>query len=151
MFRDRVFDWTSTSVMVDHDHRIRAHVMEDLRDRQFEPLQRRHTPIGNGLDLARWLGELLSALSVDRAHLVGCSYGGWLAVQHEIHSPGRATTITLLDPAGFGRLTGRFLMWVIMGGLAPGQVTKPLPQRQRPNVLECIRLPLLYFRADGKG
>jgi hypothetical protein len=42
MFRDHVFDWTSTSVMVDHDNRIRARGMENLRDRQFELLQRQH-------------------------------------------------------------------------------------------------------------
>jgi pimeloyl-ACP methyl ester carboxylesterase len=75
-------------------------------------------PISDGQDLVHWLGEVLSALDVDRAHLVGCSYGGWLALQYEIHSPGRAATITLLDPAGFGRISGRFIMWIIMGGLA---------------------------------
>jgi pimeloyl-ACP methyl ester carboxylesterase len=86
------------------------------------------TPISDGQDLVHWLGEVLSALDVDRAHLVGCSYGGWLALQHEIRSPGRATTITLLDPAGFGRISGRFIMWIIMGGLA---ALYPAPLRRR--------------------
>lgn len=75
-------------------------------------------PFHDGRDVARWLGDVLTALQVDRAHLVGCSYGGWVALQHELHSPGRAATITLLDPGGFGRITARMWRWVILGGLA---------------------------------
>lgn len=76
------------------------------------------TPISDGRDTARWLGEVLDGLELDRVHLVGCSYGGWTALQHELRSPGRAATITLLDPAGFGRVSARFMGWVIAGGLA---------------------------------
>ncbi|GAA2371687.1 alpha/beta hydrolase [Catellatospora methionotrophica] len=86
------------------------------------------TPITDGRDTARWLDEVLAALNVDRAHLVGCSYGGWAALQHQLHTPGRAATITLLDPAGFGRVTKRFLAWVIVGGLA-GLTPRPLRHR----------------------
>ncbi|MEU8077802.1 alpha/beta hydrolase [Catellatospora citrea] len=85
-------------------------------------------PIADGRDTARWLDEVLAALNVDRAHLVGCSYGGWTALQHQLHTPGRAATITLLDPAGFGRITKRFLLWVILGGLA-GLTPRPLRHR----------------------
>ncbi|WP_230686580.1 alpha/beta fold hydrolase [Catellatospora vulcania] len=84
--------------------------------------------MSDGRDLAHWLDEVLAALDVDRAHLVGCSYGGWVALQHALHTPGRAATITLLDPAGFGRITKRFLLWVVMGGLA-GLTPRPLRRR----------------------
>ena len=82
-------------------------------------------PIENGADWARWLDEVLAGLGVGQAHLVGCSYGGWVALQHELHSPGRMASITLLDPGGFGRITRRFLAWIIAGGLAaltPGPI-----------------------------
>lgn len=85
-------------------------------------------PIGDGRDLARWLREVLDGLDLDSAHLVGCSYGGWVALQHQLHSPGRAVTITLLDPAGFGRISARFILWVVMGGLA-GLAPAPLRRR----------------------
>jgi pimeloyl-ACP methyl ester carboxylesterase len=75
-------------------------------------------PLNDGRDWAQWLDEVLTALEVERAHLVGCSYGGWVALQRELHSPGRTATITLLDPAGFGRLSGRFLAWILLGGMA---------------------------------
>ncbi|GAB4054263.1 alpha/beta fold hydrolase [Catellatospora paridis] len=82
----------------------------------------------DGRDLAHWLDEVLAALYIDRAHLVGCSYGGWVALQHQLHAPGRAATVTLLDPAGFGRITKRFILWVVLGGLA-GLMPRPLRRR----------------------
>ena len=85
-------------------------------------------PFADGRDLATWLEEVLAALDVERAHLVGCSFGGWVALRHALHSPGRAATLTLLDPAGFGKFTARFMRWVILGGLAS---LAPRPVRHR--------------------
>lgn len=79
-------------------------------------------------ELSRWLGETLAGLDVPRAHLVGCSYGGWIALQHAIHAPDHVASLSLLDPAGFGRVTARFLAWVIAGGLA-GLAPRPLRRR----------------------
>ncbi|MDH6126066.1 alpha/beta fold hydrolase [Kitasatospora sp. GP82] len=85
-------------------------------------------PIADGQDGAAWLDELLAALEVTAAHLVGCSYGGWLAVNHQIHRPGRTASLTLLDPAGFADFGPRFYAWLIAGGLA---ATAPRPLRPR--------------------
>lgn len=79
-------------------------------------------------DVARWLGEVLAGLEVERGHLIGCSYGGWVALRYAIYAPGRVATVTLLDPAGFGRVGARFLAWVILGGLA-GLSPKPVRHR----------------------
>ncbi|MGI5171191.1 alpha/beta fold hydrolase [Spirillospora sp. CA-253888] len=84
-----------------------------------EPGASRQTaPVGDGRDAAAWLEELLAALQVRQAHLVGCSYGGWLILHHHLHHPGRAATLTLLDPAGLAAPGRRFFTWVIAGGLA---------------------------------
>ncbi|WP_033337475.1 alpha/beta fold hydrolase [Catenuloplanes japonicus] len=84
-----------------------------------EPGAARQTaPITTARDVAVSLAETLDALDVPRAHLVGMSYGGWTALRHEIDLPGRAASLTLLDPAGFGRVTTRFMLWLIAGGLA---------------------------------
>jgi pimeloyl-ACP methyl ester carboxylesterase len=82
-------------------------------------------PMTDGRDLTQWLSEVLDRLNIDRAHLVGCSYGGWIALRHAIHTPDQVATITLLDPAGFGRITARFLAWVVIGGIA-GLTPKPV-------------------------
>jgi pimeloyl-ACP methyl ester carboxylesterase len=85
-------------------------------------------PFADGRDLAAWLDEVLVALEVERAHLVGCSYGGWVALRYAQHRPGRAATLTLLDPAGFGKVTARLLGWVLLGALA-GLAPRPVRRR----------------------
>jgi pimeloyl-ACP methyl ester carboxylesterase len=57
---------------------------------------------------AAWLDELLGQLSDRPAHLVGLSYGGWVAMNQAIRAPGRVASITLLDPAGLTKLDARF-------------------------------------------
>jgi pimeloyl-ACP methyl ester carboxylesterase len=95
-------------------------------------------PIVDGRDESQWLGEVLHGVNVDGAHFVGCSYGGWIALQHAIHAPDRVATVTLLDPAGFGRVTARFLAWVVIGGIA-GLTPKPL-RRQAARLLHNTTL-----------
>ncbi|MGE7436102.1 alpha/beta fold hydrolase [Kitasatospora sp. NPDC001175] len=85
-------------------------------------------PIGDGRDGAAWLDEVLAALEVPAAHVVGCSYGGWLALNHQIHRPGRTAGLTLVDPAGFADFGPRFYAWLIAGGLA---AAAPRPLRPR--------------------
>ncbi|MEY9860265.1 pimeloyl-ACP methyl ester carboxylesterase [Catenulispora sp. GAS73] len=75
-------------------------------------------PIADGGDVAAWLEEVLSGLDVAGVHLVGCSYGGWITLKHQIHHPGRVARLTLVDPAGFAEVGWRFYRWVIVGGLA---------------------------------
>lgn len=55
-------------------------------------------PIRHAADQARWLDQTLAALDLDTAHLVGASFGGWLAMNHTIHAPGRVASVSLLDP-----------------------------------------------------
>ncbi|WP_380280774.1 alpha/beta fold hydrolase [Kitasatospora purpeofusca] len=83
-------------------------------------------PIADGRDGAAWLEEVLAGLDATAAHLVGCSYGGWLALSHQLHHPGRTASLTLLDPAGFAGFGPRFYAWLIAGGLA---ATAPRPLR----------------------
>ena len=67
---------------------------------------------------AAWLDELLGKLSDRPAHLVGFSYGGWVAINQAIRAPGRVASITLLDPAGLTKLDARFWWWLSISGLA---------------------------------
>lgn len=49
----------------------------------------------------RWLTQVLDALGVGQAHLIGMSFGGWLALKMAIHAPERVRALSLLAPAGF--------------------------------------------------
>jgi pimeloyl-ACP methyl ester carboxylesterase len=55
-------------------------------------------PITGPDDEAQWLDDMLVALGLDRAHVMGVSIGGWTAVNFAVHRPGRAASLSLLDP-----------------------------------------------------
>ncbi|MGO2519100.1 MAG: alpha/beta fold hydrolase [Microbacterium sp.] len=76
-------------------------------------------PVRSGAEAAAWLEEVLAALEVDRAHLVGYSYGGWVALNHAVHAPGRLLSVTAIEPPG--AITGIPLaawwrmLWMLFG------------------------------------
>jgi pimeloyl-ACP methyl ester carboxylesterase len=50
-------------------------------------------------DSARCINEVLEGLGLRDVHLVGHSYGGWLATHTAARLPDRLATLTLVDPA----------------------------------------------------
>jgi pimeloyl-ACP methyl ester carboxylesterase len=56
--------------------------------------------VRGGDDLASWLDEVLDGLGLARAHLVGLSYGAWLAINQALRSPERLAGITAIEPPG---------------------------------------------------
>lgn len=49
-------------------------------------------------DTATWVEQALAGLELDRAHLVGHSFGGAIAATHALAHPGRVASVTLLEP-----------------------------------------------------
>nr|WP_281371477.1 alpha/beta fold hydrolase [Petropleomorpha daqingensis] len=109
-------------------------------------------PVRGPEDAAAWLEELLAGLGAERAHLVGVSWGGYLALEHEIRHPGRVAAITLVDAAGLGPLGWRFWVWLIGGGLAallPGPLRRRAARRLRNPTLADDRLIALLRASLG--
>jgi pimeloyl-ACP methyl ester carboxylesterase len=108
---------------------------------------------------AAWLDELLAQLSDGPAHLVGFSYGGWVAMNQAIRAPGRVASLTLLDPAGLTRVGARFYRWLTITGLA---TLTPMPLRRHlarwldtPNMVNQDLMTLMWaglrgYRAEPK-
>jgi pimeloyl-ACP methyl ester carboxylesterase len=86
-------------------------------------------PVHDGEAAAGWLDDLLAAVGARRAHLVGVSWGGYLALEHEVRHPGRVAAVTLVDPAGFAPWSGRALRWLILTGLAGMLLPRGLRRR----------------------
>jgi pimeloyl-ACP methyl ester carboxylesterase len=58
-----------------------------------------------------WLIEVLNGLGIEKAHAVGVSLGGWLALNFAINVPERVDRVVLIDPAAsFARMSTAFLM-----------------------------------------
>jgi pimeloyl-ACP methyl ester carboxylesterase len=51
-------------------------------------------------DLVYHYLDVLDALELDRPHVVGASFGGWIAAELAVHSPHRTGSLTLLSAAG---------------------------------------------------
>jgi pimeloyl-ACP methyl ester carboxylesterase len=74
-------------------------------------------------EFADWLTELLDALGVARAPIVGCSFGGFLALNQASLAPDRVERVVLISPAGtFVGLSARFVV---------AMLTSPLRRRLR--------------------
>jgi pimeloyl-ACP methyl ester carboxylesterase len=102
---------------------------------------------------AAWLDELLGKLSDRPAHLVGLSWGGWVAMNQAIRAPGRVASITLLDPAGLTKLDARFWWWLTISGLAS---LTPMPVRRHlarwldsPIMVEQELMTLMWAGSRG--
>jgi pimeloyl-ACP methyl ester carboxylesterase len=69
-------------------------------------------------ELARWLDEVLARLGPDPVHLVGLSYGGWLALNQAISAPDRLASVTAVDPIGaLGRPKVSFMVGMVPDAL----------------------------------
>ena len=111
------------------------------------------TPLTPPESCAAWLDELLGQLSDRPAHLVGLSWGGWVAMNQAIRAPGRVASITLLDPAGLTRLDARFWWWFSISGLAsltPMPLRRPLARwLDSPAMLEPELMTLMWAGSRG--
>lgn len=100
-------------------------------------------------DLAAWLDATLAGLRIERAHLVGHSLGGFVALSTAAYRPDRVSSLVLLDPAGIAPLQMlRFMMWglpVLLGSLAPARVRRWLARRLRNPLLENKRASRLLL------
>lgn len=77
-------------------------------------------PVRSAADCACWLGEVLTTLAPDRpVHLVGASYGGWLAFNQAMRAPDAVKSVTLIEPANtLARFSARFVLGALTQ--APG-------------------------------
>jgi len=92
-------------------------------------------PLRDASDQAAWLAATLAGLGLGRAHLVGASFGGWLAVNLALHDAAAVASLSLLDPAC---VFARFPVRMVVASLAA------LPASPR-----WVRERMLSWIADG--
>jgi pimeloyl-ACP methyl ester carboxylesterase len=102
-------------------------------------------------DVARWLEQTLAGLGIERAHLVGNSYGAWLALNLARTAHGRILSISLLDPAGMAKISYRFFTWgakIFLAALMPGPIRRWAAVRLRMPLLEDKRILRMALRGQ---
>lgn len=89
--------------------------------------------IKNAEDQALWLDQALTGLKLTEVHLVGHSFGGWLAANYAQFYPERVTTLNLLEPVYV--YTG--IRWQAYAKMIPASLPF-LSQTQRDRILAEI-------------
>jgi pimeloyl-ACP methyl ester carboxylesterase len=106
--------------------------------------------IEDATGLAKWLAETLTGAGIERAHLVGTSYGGFLALNLAVRAPERVASLVLIDSGGLAPFRlGRFMLWglpMLFGAAAPGPIRRRLARR-RP-MLEDPRIMRIALHAQ---
>jgi pimeloyl-ACP methyl ester carboxylesterase len=89
-------------------------------DRVGEPgYSSQKLPIDSADDTAAWLEETLAGLGLDRLHVIGHSYGGYVALQHVVRAPGRIASVTVYEPPrALVPLKPGFLLGAVAGVLS---------------------------------
>jgi pimeloyl-ACP methyl ester carboxylesterase len=95
-------------------------------------------PIHQPERAAQWLDETLAGLGLDRVHLVGSSYGGWLVLNQAHRRPDRLASLTLLDPGGLEKVGLRFFVWIFASLFATFA-----PTALRPRLAAWLEQPVL--------
>ena len=74
---------------------------------------------------AQWLKEVFDGLNIDRCHLLGHSYGGWLTLNMAVAYPERLQKIVLLAPgASFRPLSLLTKLFFFLGNFKIGPPTR---------------------------
>ena len=86
--------WFANAPALGTDHRVLA--VDILGDAGHSIPSGR--PLRATTDLMAWLDALLDGLDVSRVHLLGHSYGAWIALNYALHAARRVDRLVLLDP-----------------------------------------------------
>ncbi|MER6945996.1 alpha/beta fold hydrolase [Nonomuraea sp. NPDC000554] len=63
---------------------------------------------------ALWLDDVLEALAITSAPIVGISLGGWMALDYATRRPDRVTRLALMCPGGVGRTKSAWLFKAVL-------------------------------------
>ena len=53
-----------------------------------------------GKDYSLWLRQVYERIGIEKAHLIGASNGGYVAINHAVHAPEQVEKLVLLAPSG---------------------------------------------------
>ncbi len=103
---------------------------------------------------AKWLVATLDALGIERAHLVGNSMGGRIAIEAALRFPERVDRLALLAPAVAFRKLRQFVPIVRVLRPELGAVPLPLPRLTVTRTIERLfaqksRIPKAWFQAGA--
>ena len=93
-FMGTLLMWSPNIADLSQDYRVYA---VDIMGHPSKSIPEK--PIRSAADFMTWITGTLNDLHLDRVHLVGMSFGGWLSLNFSMNAPERINTLVLLSPA----------------------------------------------------
>ncbi len=115
--------WPNAAALGRHFRVYALDTLGDIGKSALEDLD--HYP-RDGEATSRWLADVFDELGIGRAHVIGSSMGGWLAMNHAIYAPHRLSRLVLLGPMGMPTwlATVNVLFRLTLTSLAPTRRNK---------------------------
>jgi pimeloyl-ACP methyl ester carboxylesterase len=141
--------WFADIVALSEDHLVYA--IDTITDAGRSKQKSRVRDVD---DLVLWLVDVLAALNLNRVHLVGLSYGGWLALNQARYSPDRlASKFAKSDKAlhrllrllNNGILPAQPVLDLSVLGLRTFRARQPFPKRMTDEELRRLNIPALLL------
>jgi pimeloyl-ACP methyl ester carboxylesterase len=66
---------------------------------------------------SNWLNELFESLNIHEAILIGCSLGGWIAIDFTVRYPDKIRKLVLMATAGITQVRIRTILWILVTSL----------------------------------
>lgn len=93
-------------------------------------------------DYAGWLGDLMDGLGVQRASMVGCSFGGFVALNQASLTPERVERVVMISPAGvFGSQYWRLFYAMRIRAPILKLLRRLRGDRRAPSMTDLVRRP----------
>jgi pimeloyl-ACP methyl ester carboxylesterase len=113
-------------------------------------------PSYKGAAYGEWLVDVLDALNIERANVVGISRGGWLTLKIAVYAPERVNRIVPMSAQGLAPLSLRFLLHMAPVILFPteGNILSLIRFSTSPNLpmderlVQRIRLIFKHYRSN---
>lgn len=96
-------------------------------------LSEQSSPIQNNFDQAKWINETVEKLSLSKSHIVGHSFGGWLAANYASSFSKKVASLILIEPV----FTFQMIKFIILLKSIPYNM-RFLPKKWRQGLLKEI-------------
>lgn len=78
-------------------------------------------PTRDGKDVAQLYSEIMDFLEIEKAHIIGASYGGFIATNMALYQPQKVDKLVLLGPMGVNPVTRSTLLRIVLLTLFPAE------------------------------
>jgi pimeloyl-ACP methyl ester carboxylesterase len=90
-------------------------------------------------EFAAWYGQMLDGLGIDRACIVGCSFGGFLALNQASLTPARVERVVLISPAGTFTPLSLWFAVIMLSGPLRRRIRKFFGDKRPPQIADLDR------------